>query len=230
MSIAPYTLSGIRWGTRYGVDQKLEDSLAASLVDQVTGTPGSWKPTPMGGTEYNIFERLLVIQIYSTVTAENLAEKYGISREDSDRFSLLSQERWAKAQADGAFKAEITPIEIKTKKGTEIFEVDEHPRQTTIETLTKLSPVFKKGGTVTAGSASGIGDGAAANVVMSGEALEKYGVKPLARIVSYGIAAVEPHLMGIAPVGAVRTALQRASLKIDDIDIIELNEVSSSLV
>jgi len=115
-------------------------------------------------------------------------------------------------------------VELKSKKGTEIFEVDEHPRETTLESLAKLPPVFKKGGTVTAGTASGMGDGAAANVIMSGDALEKYGVKPLARIVSWGIAAVEPTLMGIGPVEAVREALARAHLSLDELDIIELNE------
>lgn len=167
---------------------------------------------------------------YAIVTGENLAEKFNISREECDAFALRSQQRWAAANEAGAFKDEIVPISLKNKKapgGVEIFNTDEHPRPSTLlESLAKLPPVFKKGGTVTAGNASGMGDGAAANVVMSGDALEKYGVKPLARIVSWGVAAVEPHLMGIGPVEAVRMALARAKLSMDDMDIIELNEVS----
>ncbi|KAG9007778.1 hypothetical protein FRB94_001682 [Tulasnella sp. JGI-2019a] len=208
MSMAPYTLHGVRWGTRYGVDQKLEDSLAHALVDKVPGHPSSGhKEAPMG------------------ITGENLATKYSITREQSDAFGLLSQQRWAKANAEGAFKAEISPIELKSKKGTEIFEVDEHPRpQTTSESLAKLPPAFKKDGLVTAGTASGMGDGAAANVIMSEDALKKYGVKPLARIVSWGLAAVDPNYMGIGPVEAVRSALRKGNLSLEDMDLIELNE------
>lgn len=202
MSQSPYSLSGVRFGnTRYGVDLKLVDTLAASLVDQVP------VPTPMG------------------ITAENLAEKYGITREQCDAFALQSQQRWAKANEEGVFKDEIEPIEVKTKKTSEMFSVDEHPRpQTTMESLAKLPSVFKKGGTVTAGNASGICDGAAANVVASEEAVNKHGLKPLARIVSYGVTACEPSIMGIGPVEATRLALGRAGLSIADMDIIELNE------
>ncbi|KAG8948662.1 hypothetical protein FRC04_009427 [Tulasnella sp. 424] len=207
MSMSPHTLHGVRWGARYGQDQKLVDSLAAALTDQVTGTPGQWQPTPMA------------------ITGENLADKYGVTREECDAFGLQSQKRWAEANAAGAFTAEIAPVTITTRKGVETFSVDEHPRpETTLEALAKLPPVFKKGGTVTAGTASGMGDGAAANVVMSEEALKRYGVKPLARIVSWGISAVEPTIMGIGPVEAVKQALRRANLKLDEIDIIELNE------
>ncbi|WFD35043.1 acetyl-CoA C-acyltransferase [Malassezia cuniculi] len=202
MSQSPYTLSGVRFGnTRYGVDLKLVDTLAASLVDQVP------VPTPMG------------------ITAENLAEKYGITRDQCDAFALQSQQRWVAAQEAGAFKDEIAPIEVKSKKTTEVFSVDEHPRpKTTLETLAKLPSVFKKGGTVTAGNASGICDGAAANVVASEEAVNKYGLKPLARIVSYGVTACEPSLMGIGPVESARLALKRAGLTIADMDLIEVNE------
>ncbi|KDQ08187.1 hypothetical protein BOTBODRAFT_38168 [Botryobasidium botryosum FD-172 SS1] len=208
MSMAPYTLHGTRWGTRYGVDQKLVDSLAAALTDQVTGSAPAFKPTPMG------------------VTAENLAKKYGISREQCDAYALQSQTRWAKAQKEGAFKDEITPIQVKVKRTEETFEIDEHPRpQTTPESLAKLPVVFQKdAGTVTAGNASGIGDGAAANVVVSEEALKRFGIKPLARVVSYGISAVDPTIMGIGPVEAIKIALQRASLKLDDMDLIDVNE------
>lgn len=202
MSLSPYTLHGVRFGnTRYGVDLKQVDSLASSLVDQVP------VPTPMG------------------ITAENLAEKYGITRQQCDEFALQSQKRWAAAQESGAFKDEIAPIEVKVKKATETFEVDEHARpNASIESLAKLPSVFKKDGTVTAGNASGISDGAAANVVASEEAVGKYNLKPLARIVSYGITACEPSIMGIGPVEASKMALQRAGLNMSNMDLIEVNE------
>ncbi|KAL4403141.1 3-ketoacyl-CoA thiolase, mitochondrial [Malassezia pachydermatis] len=202
MSLSPYTLHGVRFGnTRYGVDLKLADSLATALVDQVP------VPTPMG------------------ITAENLAEKYGITREQCDAFALQSQQRWAAANEAGAFKDEIAPIEVKVKKATETFEVDEHARpKTTMESLGRLPSVFKKNGTVTAGNASGICDGAAANVVASEEAVKKYGLKALTRIVSYGVTACEPSIMGIGPVEATRLALSRAGLSIADMDLIEVNE------
>ncbi|WFD42930.1 acetyl-CoA C-acyltransferase [Malassezia psittaci] len=202
MSLSPYTLHGVRFGnTRYGVDLKLVDSLASSLVDQVPS------PTPMG------------------ITAENLAEKYGITREQCDEFALQSQKRWAAAHEAGAFKDEIAPVQIKVKKSTETFDVDEHPRpNASLESLAKLPPVFKKDGVVTAGNASGICDGAAANVVASEEAVSKYNLKPLARIVSYGVTACEPTLMGIGPVEASRIALKRAGLNVSDMDLIEVNE------
>ena len=202
MSLSPYTLHGVRFGnTRYGVDLKLADSLATALVDQVP------VPTPMG------------------ITAKNLAEKYGITREQCDAFALQSQQRWAAANEAGAFKDEIAPIEVKVKKATETFEVDEHARpKTTMESLGRLPSVFKKNGTVTAGNASGICDGAAANVVASEEAVKKYGLKALTRIVSYGVTACEPSIMGIGPVEATRLALSRAGLSIADMDLIEVNE------
>jgi acetyl-CoA acyltransferase 2 len=128
-----------------------------------------------------------------SVTAENLAAKYGITREQCDAHALQSQQRWAEAQAAGAFKDEIVPVSIKVKKTTESFEIDEHPRvKTTMESLAKLPSVFKKdGGVVSAGNASGIGDGAAANIIASEEAIKRYGITPLARVVSYGITACE---------------------------------------
>ncbi|EUC58782.1 acetyl-CoA C-acyltransferase [Rhizoctonia solani AG-3 Rhs1AP] len=209
MSLAPYTLHGVRFGnTRYGVDQKLVDSLAAALIDQVPGGHPGAAPTPMG------------------VTAENLAQKYGITREQCDAFALRSQQRWAAAQEAGAFDDEISPVELKGRKGTEIFSVDEHPRPTaTLETLAKLPSVFiKQTGAVSAGNASGIGDGAAANVVASEAACQQYGLPKLARIVSYGISACEPSIMGIGPVEAIKTALVRSGLKRDDIDLWDVNE------
>ncbi|KAK0519011.1 3-ketoacyl-CoA thiolase, mitochondrial [Tilletia horrida] len=202
MSTPPYTLHGVRFGNaRYGVDLKLVDSLAAALTDMVP------QPTPMG------------------ITAENLAVKYGITREQCDAYALQSQQRWAKAQEEGAFKDEIAPVEVKVKKATETFEVDEHPRpKSTVESLARLPSVFKKEGTVTAGNASGICDGAAANVIASEEALKRYNLKPLARVVSYGVTACEPSIMGIAPVNAIPLALERAGLTIADMDLIEVNE------
>ena len=161
------------------------------------------------------------------ITAENLAEKYGITRQQCDEFALQSQKRWLKAQEDGAFKDEIAPMEVKVKKATESFEVDEYPRpHSTIESLAKLPSVFKKDGVVTAGNASGICDGAAANVVASEDAVKEHGLKPLSRIVSYGVTACEPSLMGIGPVEAVKLAMKRAGLSIADMDLIEVNAVS----
>lgn len=202
MSMSPYTLHGVRFGnTRYGVDLKLVDSLAVSLVDQVP------VPTPMG------------------ITAENLAEKYGITREQCDAFALQSQQRWAEGNKAGAFKDEIAPVDVTVKKTTKSFDTDEHPRAaTTMESLGKLPPVFKKDGVVTAGNASGICDGAAANVIASEEALREHNLKPLARIVSWGVTGCEPSLMGIGPVDATRLAMKRAGLSVADMDLIEVNE------
>ncbi|WVQ82797.1 hypothetical protein IAT38_004929 [Cryptococcus sp. DSM 104549] len=206
MSMSPYTLSGLtRYGTRYGVDLKLEDSLAAALVDQ---NPGGEK-TPMG------------------VTAENLAKKYGITREECDAYALQSQGRYAAGLADGAFESELIPIPLKPVKGVpQTLTADEHPRpQSTTASLSKLPSVFiKSTGVVTAGNASGICDGGAANVVMSEGAVAKYGVKPLARIAGYAWSACEPEIMGIGPVVAVREALAKAGKSVQDMDLIEVNE------
>ncbi|GAA5879504.1 hypothetical protein JCM16303_003227 [Sporobolomyces ruberrimus] len=205
MSQSPYTLSGAsRFGTRYGVDLKLEDSLAAALTDRVPN------PTPMG------------------ITAENLANKYGITRQQCDEYALQSQKRWKEALDAGAFKDEITAISLPPKKkgGEPInFAQDEHARpQVTIEQLGKLPSVFAKGGVVSAGNASGICDGAAANIVVSEEALGRYGIKPLAKVLSYHVVAVEPTIMGIGPVEAIKGALEKASLKMSDIDLFDVNE------
>ncbi|GAA6059824.1 hypothetical protein JCM10212_003736 [Sporobolomyces blumeae] len=205
MSLSPYTLSGAsRFGNKYGVDLKLEDSLAAALTDRVPN------PTPMG------------------ITAENLANKFGITREQCDEYALQSQKRWKEGLDAGAFADEITPISLPPKKrgGEPIeFAQDEHPRpQATLEALGKLPAVFAKGGVVSAGNASGICDGAAANVVVSEDALKRYGIKPLARVLSYHVVAVEPTIMGIGPVEAIRGALEKASLKMSDIDLFDVNE------
>ncbi|KAJ3186051.1 3-ketoacyl-CoA thiolase, mitochondrial [Gaertneriomyces sp. JEL0708] len=202
MSQAPYALRGVRAGTRYGVDLKLEDTLAHGLVDTYP------KKVPMG------------------ITAENLGQKYNISRRDCDEFALKSQQRWASANAAGIFQDEIVPVEVKTRKTTEQFTTDEHPRpKTTIESLSKLASVFiKDTGLVTAGNASGICDGAASLVVAGGEAVKRHGMKPLARIVAWDYVGVDPNIMGIGPVPAIRRVLKKAGLTLNDMSLIEVNE------
>ena len=159
------------------------------------------------------------------VTAENLAEKYGISREDADRFALRSQHKWAAAQDNGFFAEEIVPVEIKSRRGSKTIDKDEHPRpETTMEALAKLPPVFKKDGVVTAGNASGICDGAAALVVADGEWAKSRGLKPLAKLLQWGVAGVDPTIMGIGPAPAIRSALDRAGLNIGDVDLFDVNE------
>ncbi|NEM99082.1 3-oxoadipyl-CoA thiolase [Pontibacter burrus] len=160
------------------------------------------------------------------VTAENLVEKYNISREDQDKFAFHSQRKAAEAQKNGTLAEEIMPVTIPQRKGDPVIVTeDEFIRpNTTLETLAKLRPAFKADGTVTAGNASGLNDGAAATYVVSGEAVEKYNLTPLARIVSSAVVGVEPRIMGIGPVPATQKALQRAGLTIDDMDVIELNE------
>jgi acetyl-CoA C-acetyltransferase len=159
------------------------------------------------------------------VTAENVAEKFNISREDQDSFALESQKRTAKAITEGKFQDEIIPVEIKQKKSSFLFETDEFPRpNTTIEALQKLRPAFKEGGTVTAGNACGRNDGAAAMVLMSAEKAKSLGLKPLARIVDWATAGVSPEFMGIGPVPAIKMLLDRTGKKISEIGLIELNE------
>lgn len=159
------------------------------------------------------------------MTAENLADMYSLSREEQDEFALASQNKAAAAIREGKFKAEIVPVTIKTKKGDVIFDTDEHPKAgTTIEGLKKLRTAFKKEGTVTAGNASGINDGASAFVIMSAEKAKELGIKPLAKILGYATEGVDPAIMGIGPVPAVRKAMERAKLTVDDMDLIEANE------
>jgi acetyl-CoA acetyltransferase family protein len=197
MSQAPHVVRGMRWGLRLGHAQ-LEDSLMASLMDNMCGH-------------------------YMAQTAENLARRHEISREAQDQFALLSQQRAAAAREAGRFKDEIVPVELKTKNGTELFGLDDHARaDTTLDGLARLRPHFSKEGTVTAGNASGIVDGGSALVIADAEAAR--GCQPLGRIVSWGIAGVEPSIMGIGPVPATQQALQRAGLKLADIDLIEVNE------
>ncbi len=200
MSQAPYAVRGTRWGTRLGTDVKMEDTLWSSLLDTFTGCT-------------------------MAITAENLAEKYNVTREECDAYGLRSQQTWAAAQEAGRFDAEMAPIEIKSRKGTKVFNVDEHPRpQSNLESMAKLPAVFKKGGVVTAGNASGICDGAGAIILASEEAVKQHGFKPLARLVQYEVAGVDPTIMGIGPVPAIKGSLTRAGLELKDMDLIEVNE------
>lgn len=200
MSMAPYAVRNIRFGTRLGTDLSMEDTLWASLTD-------AHCKTPMG------------------VTAENLAVKYEVTRQDADVFSLRSQMNWKNAQENGHFDAEIAPISVKTKKGPVDMTVDEHPKpQSTTESMAKLPAVFKKNGTVTAATASGICDGAGAVVIASEDACKEHGFKPLARLVGYAVAGVEPTIMGIGPVPAIQKLLKISGLSLNDIGMVEINE------
>jgi acetyl-CoA acyltransferase 2 len=200
MTQAPHILRGGREGWPFGKAPQVEDSLWSALTD-------SYNNTPMA------------------VTAENLATKYGLSRQDCDAYALLSQQRWAAANEKGFFKDEIAPISIQVKKNTVEFAVDEHARpQTTMEVLAKLAPVFKKDGVVTAGNASGICDGAACLVLTTEEFAKARGLRPLARLVQWGVAGVDPSIMGIGPAPAIKNALARAELNQADVDLFEVNE------
>lgn len=200
MSQAPHIARGLRFGVPLGTSPPLEDSLWAGLTDTYCKLP-------------------------MALTAENLAEQYKISRETVDEFALKSQQNWKKGQDAGAFKAEIAAMKIKVKGKEVDFAVDEHPRpQTTAEGLAKLNPVFKKGGVVTAGNASGISDGASAVIVASEEAVKEYNLKPLARLVAYSAVGCEPSIMGIGPVAAIQNVLRLSGLSINDLDLIEINE------
>jgi 3-oxoadipyl-CoA thiolase len=162
-------------------------------------------------------------------TAENVAKQWNISRQEQDTFALASQRNYFEALSAGKWNDEIVPVVIKNAKGEEtVFESDEHPRQTTLEKLASLKPAFLKDGSVTAGNSSGINDGAAAMLLASEEAIAKYELKPIGKIVSMAVAGVDPAIMGIGPVPATQKALQRAGLKVEDIDLIELNEAFAS--
>lgn len=201
MSNAPYLLKDARWGYRMG-NSEIIDSMVADGLTCAIGM------SHMG------------------ITAEEVAARFGVSRADQDRFAAESQRRAANAIADGAFVGEIVPVEIPQRKGEPLrFAVDEYPRAgTTEEKLAGLKPAFNRDGTVTAGNASGINDGASAVVVMSGDRLRERGLTPLARVVSYAVAGVDPRIMGVGPVPAVRRAVDRAGLRLDEIDLLELNE------
>lgn len=203
MNNLPYYIRKARFGLRMG-DSVLQDGLVTALSDPFSG-------------------------VHMGITAENVAEKFGITREEQDKWALRSQMLAAKAREEGAFAEEIVPIEIKRKKETFIFDQDEYIRtDTSLEKLAKLRPAFKEGGTVTAGNASGINDGAAAVVMMSAEKAEELGLKPQLRIVAHAVAGVDPSLMGTGPIPSTKKALARAGLQIDDMDVIELNEAFAS--
>jgi acetyl-CoA C-acetyltransferase len=158
------------------------------------------------------------------VTAENVAREHGITREDQDAFALESQRRAAVAIAEGRFRDQIVPVEVATRKGPVLFDTDEHPKETSAEALAALRPVFRKDGTVTAGNASGINDGAAALVLARADAAAKAGLKPRARILGHALAGVRPEVMGIGPIPAVEALLKRTGLSAGDFDVIESNE------
>lgn len=201
MSQAPYLLKKARWGLRMGHDQVIDSMIHDGLTD-------AFNDYHMG------------------ITAENLAEKYQITREEQDAFAVASQNKAEKAMAEGKFKEEIVPVVIPQRKGDPlVVDTDEYPKKgTTLEKLANLKPAFKKDGTVTAANASGINDGAAALVIMTKEKAEALGIEPLATLVSYGSAGVDPSIMGIGPVPATQKALAKAGLTIDDMDLIEANE------
>ncbi|HMG37235.1 MAG TPA: acetyl-CoA C-acetyltransferase [Blastocatellia bacterium] len=199
MSQAPHVIRGARWGLKLG-EGKLEDSLMVSLMDSYCG-------------------------FYMAQTAENLARKFEISREEQDSFAMLSQTRAAAAWEAGGFADEVVPVEIQSRKGSTSFSKDDHLRpDTTLEGLAKLRPAFSKDGFVTAGNASGIVDGAAALIIAGDHAARSLETKPLGRIVSWAVAGVPPEIMGIGPVPSSQKALDKAGLRLSDIDLVEVNE------
>jgi acetyl-CoA C-acetyltransferase len=205
MDMAPYLVASGRWGYRMGDATMFDSMLYDGLNDAFSGQHSGWH-------------------------TEDLAAKYDITRAAQDRWALRSQLRFAAAQAAGKFDAEIAPVEIKGRKGIERFAKDEHNRpETTAESLAKLKPAFRKDGTITAGNAPGLNSGAAAMLVADRAWAEKNGVKPIARVAAFGVAAVEPGLFGIGPVPAVRLALERAGWKIADVQRIEINEAFAAI-
>ena len=199
MSRGGYLMPTLRWGQRMS-DGNVVDMMVGALTDPFD-------------------------TVHMGITAENIASQWKITREQQDEFAVESHRRAINAIEKGYFKDQIMPVELKTRKGTTLFDKDEHPRaDVTVEGMAKLRAVFKKDGSVTAGNASGINDGAAAVVLMEKSAAEKQGLKPMARLVSYGFAGVDPKIMGIGPVPASKIALDKAGLKVSDMDVIEANE------
>ena len=199
MSRGGYLMPTLRWGQRMN-DGGAIDMMVGALTDPFDA-------------------------VHMGITAENIAEQWKLTREQQDEFAVESHRRAINAIEKGYFKDQILPIELKTRKGTVVFDKDEHPRaDATVEGMAKLRAVFKKDGSVTAGNASGINDGAAAVTLMEKSAAEKQGLKPMARLVSYGLAGVDPKIMGIGPVPASKKALEKAGLKVSDIDVVESNE------
>jgi acetyl-CoA acyltransferase 2 len=199
MSMAPHVTYGLREGAKFGKPPKTQDLLWECLTDTYTGLP-------------------------MAVTAENLAERHEISRAACDEYGLLSQERWAAANAAGRFADELVSIELQTRKGPVRFAVDEHPRAATLEGMAKLPPVFKKDGTVTAGNASGICDGAGSLVVADAAWAQRKGLTPIARLVGWGVSGCDPTVMGIGPVPAARRAFEQTGLGLSDMALVEVNE------
>jgi acetyl-CoA C-acetyltransferase len=198
MSRAPYALPAVRWGQKMGDTKALDMMLGALTCPFGTGHMG--------------------------VTAENVAAENQITREAQDAFALESQNRAGAALKEGRFAGQIVPVEVKVRRDTVAFDTDEHPKPTTAEALAKLKPAFQKEGSVTAGNASGLNDGAASIVLATAAAAEKAGLKPKARVLGYAIAGVRPEVMGIGPVPAVRKLLERTGLSVEDFDVIESNE------
>ncbi len=203
MSATPYYLPTARWGAKM---------FNAEIVDGMVHD-GLWE----------IFH-----DYHMGVTSENIAEKYGITRKEQDEFALMSNQRALATIKNGTFKEEIVPVEIRQKKEVKLFDTDEHPRETSMEALAKLPPVFKEDGAVTAGNASGITDAAAALIIMSAEKAKELGLKPVATIRSYASGGVDPAFMGLGAVPATKKALKLAGLSLKDIDLVELNEAFAS--
>lgn len=202
MSRAPHLLSQARWGQRLGELISQDMLLGALNCPFDTGHMG--------------------------VTAENVASEFGVSRADQDAFALESQERAARAISEGRFSDQITPVEITSKRGKAMFATDEHPKNTSLEALAGLRPAFQRDGSVTAGNASGINDGAAAIVLARADAAAKSGLKPVARVLGYAHAGVRPDVMGIGPIPAVRKLLSKTGLSVSDFDVVESNEAFAS--
>lgn len=205
MDMAPYLMSGGRWGYRMGDAQIYDSMLRDGLNDAFSDQHSGWH-------------------------TEDLATKYRITREEQDVWAARSQQRFSEAQAAGSFEAEIEPVQIKGRKGPETFSVDEHNRaDTTAEGLSKLRPAFREDGTITAGNAPGLNTGAAAMIVAERSYAEANGLEPMARLVEYGLGAVEPGMFGIAPVPAVQQALERAGWAIGDVERTEINEAFAAI-
>ena len=207
MSNAPYLLFGARKGYRLGDGERIQDSIMiGGMVDVLVG-------------------------YHMGITAENIADHYKITREEQDEWALMSNLRACNAIGKGWFKDEIVPLQVKTKKGTAVFDTDEHPRaDSSMESLGRLKPAFKAGGTVTAGNASGLNDGGSALIMMAAETAGKMGIKPIAKVVASAPGSVEPRIMGLGVVPAVRNALKFAGLKQDQIDYWEFNEAFAAQV
>ena len=202
MSNYPYTLQDARWGMRMGVGETaMLDSLTTALCEPTSGE-----------------------KVHIAITAENIAQKYGLTREELDAYALEGQRRAKAAIANGLFKDEIVPVEMKNKGEITLFDTDEHPRETSLEKLLKLKPFAKSDGVVTAGNARGINDGAAALMIVSRDKASELNVKPIARVVDFACAGVDPKFMGLGPVDSTRKLMKKTGLSLSDIGLVELNE------